>query len=195
MRRAQLHELHYLTPIKNVLSILERGILSHVRAEALPHRSIAMAEIQDRRASVVIPGTGKKLHEYANLYICGRNPMLFKRRREEICVLAVSADALDLPGAIVTDQNAATNWVSFRSGASGLSHVSMERTFAEDWRDDSPIEYWRKKAAKCAEVLVPDQVDAGYILRAYVGDEQAKLLFEQLQTSLTVTIDEHLFFR
>jgi hypothetical protein len=166
MTRKQLRELHFITPIENVPSILELGILSHTHAAQLQHGSIAMQEIQDLRASVVVTGAGKKLHQYANLYICARNPMLFKRKHEEICVLVVSTDVLDLPGVIVTDKNAAGSYVSFRPAVVGLSYVKEELTFAEDWRDADQIQYWRKKAAKCAEVLVPDRVDPQHVLRA-----------------------------
>ena len=70
MTRAELTELHYITPIANVASILEHGIASHNRAEKLQHDSIAMPEIQDKRKSVVVPN-GLGLHDYVNLYICG----------------------------------------------------------------------------------------------------------------------------
>src|SRR5262249_21008928 len=61
--RSELQELHYITPIDNVPSISQHGILSNVRAARLAHASVAMAEIQDRRSRVVVPG-GRKLHEY-----------------------------------------------------------------------------------------------------------------------------------
>ncbi len=195
MTRDELPELHFITPIENVPSILEFGILSHIRAAPLRHRSIAMQEVQDRRASVVVPGAGKKLHQYANLYICGRNPMLYKRKYEDICVLAVSIDVLDLPGVIVTDQNAARNYVSFRPGAAGLSHVSVELTFADNWTDTDQILFWQKKAAKCAEVLVPDRVDPTYLQHAYVGSEESKRQMDAMGMDLTVIVNTHLFFR
>lgn len=66
MKREELEELHYITPISNVPSICKRGILSHHGAARIQHQSIAMAEIQDRRAKVTVPG-GRRLHEYANL--------------------------------------------------------------------------------------------------------------------------------
>ena len=44
-----------------------------------------MAEIQGRRDLVMVPN-GRSLHEYANLYFDQRNPMMFKRRNEDICV-------------------------------------------------------------------------------------------------------------
>jgi ssDNA thymidine ADP-ribosyltransferase, DarT len=83
MERAELDELHYITPIENVLSICEHGILSHnrMRKLGLVHTSVAMQEVQDIRKGVMVPGSaGKPLHEYANLYICARNPMLLKRK-------------------------------------------------------------------------------------------------------------------
>ena len=135
MNRDELSELHYITPIDNVPSIVQHGIFSHVRAARLRHQSVAMQEIQDLRAKVVIPGGGRRLHEYANLYICGRNPMLYKRRLEAICVLAVSTDVLDVPQAIVTDQNAAGTYASFRAAPGGLRYVDRELTFADNWRD------------------------------------------------------------
>lgn len=195
MIRDRLTELYFITPIANVRSILELGILSHTRAERFLHQSIAMHEIQDRRASVAVPGTGKKLHDFANLYICARNPMLYKRRYQEVCVLAVSKDILDLPGAIVTDSNAASYYVSFRPAIAGLSHVDHELTFADDWTDSDQIQYWRKKAAKCAEVLIPDLVEPQYVLHAYVASAELKQHMDALDTPLTVSVDKHLFFR
>ena len=46
------------------------------------HVSVAMPAVQDRRARKIVPG-GRRLHGYANLYICARNPMMFVRRRLE----------------------------------------------------------------------------------------------------------------
>ena len=71
MRREELEELHYITPIANVPSILTHGILSHRRAKRISLQSIAKAEVQEKRATVKVPG-GRRLHEYANLYICAR---------------------------------------------------------------------------------------------------------------------------
>jgi ssDNA thymidine ADP-ribosyltransferase, DarT len=103
MKREELPELHYITPIENVPSILALGILSNRRARHLKPKSIARQEVQDLRAKVRIPG-GRALHEYANLYICARNPMMFVRAalHETTCVLRVSTDVLDLPNVVIT---------------------------------------------------------------------------------------------
>jgi hypothetical protein len=195
MERKELKELHYITPICNIPSILQHGILSHVGVSRLEHQSVAMVTIQDRRAGVRVPG-GRPLHEYVNLYICARNPMLFKRQAEHrtICVLSVTPDVLHLPGVIVTDSNASSEYVRFASAPDGLQIVDRDRTFAEYWTDSDRIQEWRKKAAKCAEVLVPDRVAPRFIIGVYVSCEEAKRQVEAFGLGLPVTIQEHLFF-
>jgi hypothetical protein len=195
MERHELQELHYITPICNVPSIRQHGILSHVRASRLDHESVAMQEMQDRRAAVRVPG-GRRLHEYVNLYICGRNPMLYKRlnQHREICVLAVSTDVLDLLGVIITDRNAGADLPQFRPAPSGLSIVDRDLTFAEYWTSPDQIDYWRRKVAKCAEVLVPDRVDPGFVVGVYVSCEQAQKQVEAFRLGLPVSVQQHLFF-
>jgi len=80
MNRAGVQELHYITAIANVPSILQHGILSHTLAAQLVHDSVAMPEIQERRKNRQIPGA-RTLHEYANLYFDAHNAMLSKCRK------------------------------------------------------------------------------------------------------------------
>ena len=56
MNRGDVTELHYITAIANVPSMLQHGILSHNRAQQVPHNSVAMPEVQDRRRDKQIPG-------------------------------------------------------------------------------------------------------------------------------------------
>lgn len=196
MTREELTELHYIVHMDNVPSILRLGILSNRRAAKVTRTSVAMQEVQNRRAKVVVPG-GRKLHDYVNLYICARNPMLYKRQGQylELCVLQVSTDVLDLPGVVVTDANASSHYVRFAAAPGGLSIVDREATFAEYWTDPNPIVQWQNKSAKCAEVLVPDKVEPRFILGAYVSCQQAMDRLNGLGTGIGVTINGHMFFR
>ncbi|HWP37886.1 MAG TPA: DUF4433 domain-containing protein [Gemmatimonadales bacterium] len=196
MDRADLTELHYITPIANVASICRMGILSHARAQAVNHVSVAMPEIQGRRANVRVPG-GRPLHEYVNLYICARNPMMYRRsdRHQELCVLRVSTHVLDLPGVVVVSGNASSGYVRFGAGAAGLALVDRVLTFAEYWTDPDPITYYEKKSAKCAEVLVPDVVQPSYLLGAYVSDAVGLAALNALSLAIPVQVNAHLFFR
>lgn len=196
MQRSELTELHYITPVANLPSILRLGILSHNRAENVDHQSVAMDEIQERRARVAVP-SGRRLHDYVNLYICARNPMMYKRQAQyrEICVLRISPDVIDLPGVVVTDGNASGDYVRFSAAPKGLAIVDRDWTFADDWRDPDSIQYFRRKAAKCAEVLVPDKVEPRYITGVYVACSEVQETLEGLAKGVAVEIHGHLFFR
>ena len=261
MKREDLDALHYITPIANVLSILTHGIMSHKRAATLPHQSIAMAEIQDRRRQVVIPNA-RPLHEYVNLYLCARNPMMYKRRTEHrsICVLRISPDVLALPGVVLADQNASSDYVRFFPSPAGLARIDRELVFAERWThpDDlieqfrhrsicvlrispgvldlpgvviadqnassdyvrfspspgglaridhdllfaewwthpgDPIEQFRHQSIKCAEVLVPNRVEASYITGAYRSGLEGQEILSTVVPGLAATVYGHMFFR
>lgn len=197
MRRDELTELHYITPIDNVASILEHGLLSHRRVARLRHHSVAMSEIQDRRARVVVP-SGRPLHDYVNLYICARNPMLSKVRNqhEGLCVLRVSSDVVDIRGAVVADRNASSDYVRFGPAPDALVRVDRDRVCAESWlHPDDRIDEWRHKSQKCAEILVPDRVDPGYIGGAYVSCVPTKVALAQVAPTLPTVVDPHFFFR
>ncbi|MCS6804590.1 MAG: DUF4433 domain-containing protein [Blastocatellia bacterium] len=196
MTRQELSELHYIAHMNNVPSILRLGILSNKMCSKVAHTSVAMQEVQDRRAKVAVPG-GRRLHEYVNLYICARNPMLYKLRGQhlDLCVLRVSTDVLDLPGTVVTDANASSNYVRFAAAPAGLSIVDRDLTFADDWRDQDPIQYFRKKSAKCAEVLVPDRVGPRFILGAYVSCPEAMNRMNGLNTGINLILNANMFFR
>jgi hypothetical protein len=200
MRRDELQELQYITHMENLGSILERGILSHRRAQGLTHRSVAKEGVQDLRARVRVPG-GRPLHEYANLYICGRNPALRLMIEnaggdEGLVVLRVSTNVLDLPAVVITDQNAVSEYRLFRPSPEGLAIVDQELVFAEYWtHPDDQISEWRHRSIKCAEVLVPDRVEPQYVVGAYVSCEEASNRVGELAPELEVSIDPHLFFR
>lgn len=195
MRRDELDELHYITAIANVPSIYRRGILSHREAQRVRHESISMSEVQEKRAKIVVPG-GRRLHKYVNLYVCARNPMLFKRQAQHahLCVLRVSPDVLDLPGVVITDANASSKYALFAASPQGLRIVDRQLTFAEDWTDPDPISYWRRKSAKCAEVLVPDRVDPRFLMGAYLSCEDSLARVDALQLGLQAIVNRHLFF-
>lgn len=196
MKRNELEEFHYITTIRNVSSIVSNGILSHKRAKKINHNSVAMNEIQERRKKKLVPG-GRPLHEYVNLYFHARNPMLYVRQSQHIdlCILRVKADILELPGVVITDSNASSDYARFAPAPQGLLIVDKDLTFAEYWTHTNPIEAYQRKSAKCAEVLVPDRIESHFIIGAYVSCLESKEAFETLGLGIPVTINSYLFFR
>ena len=147
-----LEELHNINPVANLESVLKLGILSNARAAKLPHETVAMAEIQDVRATVIIPNTNRALHTYANLYINARNKMMYKRKElhRDLCVIRVSKDILGLPTVIISDQNASSKYVRFSNAAVGLLRIDKDQVFASSWtHKGDQIAEWRDQ--RCAQ--------------------------------------------
>ena len=189
-------ELHCIMPMANIPSVTQHGILCYERAAKLQHRSVAMQPVQDRRDQKQVPG-GLKLHQYANLYFHARNPMLYKRLGEaaNLCVLRVSVDVIGLPGVVITDCNAASDY-SRCLAPSQSDLLDFDDIFALDWRHQGdPARYFQHKSRMCAEVLVPDRVDSRFLRGAYVMNGQAEQRLRGFGFSLPVSINPVLFFR
>lgn len=188
-------ELQCIMPIDNMPSVMHHGILSHVRAARLEHHSVAMEEIQDRRDKVQVPG-GMRLHHYANLYFHARNPMMYKRKdqAESLCVLRVSRSVLNLENVVLADQNASSDYVRFLSPAQ-IRLINLDQVYALDWRHQGDqIAYFRHKATKCAEVLVPNVVAPELIVGAYVVNQRARNALAATGFSQEIQINAQLFF-
>jgi hypothetical protein len=96
---------------------------------------------------------------------------------------------------VVTDANASSPYVRFAAAPNGLRIVDRELTFAEYWTDSDRIQYYRKKSAKCAEILVPECVEPRFFIGAYVSCDESKTRWDAMGVSLSAVIDRHLFFR
>jgi ssDNA thymidine ADP-ribosyltransferase, DarT len=189
-------EFHNIMPIANIGSVMTHGILSYERAAKLDHHSVAMQPIQEKRDQRQVPG-GLKLHQYANLYFHARNPMLFKRKEEapNLCVLRIATQALDLEGAVISDQNAASDYVRFLHPRQ-WELLDFDAIYAMDWRHPGDqVAYWRHRARKCAEVLVPQRLETRFLTGVYVVDDVAKARLVALGCALPVTLNPVLFFR
>ncbi len=86
----------------------------------------------------------------------------------------VDAKVLDLPGVIIADRNAASDWVRFSRVGDGLKTIDRDRVFARYWtHPENVFDEMSHKSEKCAEVLVPDCVLPGLLVGAYVANEAA----------------------
>lgn len=191
----KLAEFQNITPIVNIRSILQNGILSHAEASMLTHHSVALEDVQDKRDKIQIPG-GLALHQYANVYFHARNPMMSRRRNEaqSLCVLRVSTEILKISGAVITDQNAVSKYVKF-SAPDRLGFIDLDYIFAANWtHPDNQIEEWRHSSAKCAEALIPKKIPTDYLLGAYVMSDAGRAELTALGFALPIEINPDLFF-
>lgn len=189
-------ELHNIMPIRNLASVKHYGILSHKAVAALPHSDVSMPDVQEKRDTVTVPN-GLALHNYANLYFCARNPMMFKRLAEtyNLCVLRITTDVFRLDGVVFTDQNAASPYVRFYRVQDGIECMNFDMIYADDWRhSDDKVKYWRHRSIKCAEVLVPNAVETRLITGAYVYDASVQSQIAGLWPELPTVVNKAIFF-
>ena len=189
-------EFQCIMPLENIPSVLEHGILSYEQAAKLPHRSVAMDVVQERRDVKQVPG-GLKLHQYANLYFHARNPMLYKRQADapNLCVLRVSTAVLEVDGTVLADQNASSNYVRFYAPRQ-WQMLEFGDIFALNWtHPHDQIAQYRHKSRKCAEVLVPGCVPQALLLGAYTVDANAADRLRGVGFPLAITVNSSLFFR
>ncbi len=102
---------------------------------------------------------------------------------------------LSIPGTVISDQNAASDYVRFLHPRQ-WQVLDFDAIYAMDWRHpDDPVAYYRHSSQKCAEVLVPERVEARYVSGAYAVDEATMRRVETLGLALPVTLNPVLFFR
>ena len=124
--------------------------------------------------------------------------MLFRRldQHAELCILRVNPSVMELPGVVIADRNASSDYVRFFSYPSGLRYVNKDVVYAEYWTHpgDMFLEM-EHKSKRCAEVLVPDIVPPHYLLGGCVSCVQARNACRVTGIATFVTINTHLFFR
>ncbi|MEP9384228.1 DUF4433 domain-containing protein [Nocardioides sp. KR10-350] len=186
-------ELHYMAPMANLASIASLGLMSHARASDVAHDSVALADVQDRRAGKRVPG-GRLLHEYVNLYFDARNAMMWMRRSDDLVVVRIAPAVLDLDGVVVSDGNAANGPTRFFPSPGGLANLDAERVYAEWWTHDDYWEQQERKRQRQAEVLVPDVVSPEHILGCYTWRSSAAQECRRLAAHWAVEVNAHVYF-
>ncbi len=124
--------------------------------------------------------------------------MLFKikDKHADLCVLRIDPSLLDLPGVVVADQNASSDYARFEPAPKGLQYIEKRLVYAHYWtHPENPIEEFRHGSIMCAEVLVPHRVEPCYIMGAYVSCSEARSSIEKAGVSIAVAINSRLFFR
>jgi hypothetical protein len=123
--------------------------------------------------------------------------MLFKLKAQhaDLCVLRIAPTVLDLPNVVIADRNASSDHVRFAPAPTGLSLIDDDEVFARSWKHpDDQIAEWRHRSIKCAEVLVPDHVDASYVVGAYVLGPAGIGQIRLLAPTLAVEVNSDIFF-
>lgn len=199
MRKINVKSLYYITHIKNLPSILQRGILSHQKVEEL---AVTYQPIYD---SLIVGKRKEKytheqnsLWEYANLYFQPRNPMMYRviqeKDKRDIAVVGIKPGVLQIEGGLITDGNAANYPTQFFSVTKGIEALEKQwKIIQNDWWNDQD----GSKRKIMAECLIPQQISPEFIHSIFVVDYVAKKRVESIVASAKVNIvpEPHMFFQ
>lgn len=198
---SRINFLYNINDLKNLISIFDHGILSKnslIKKGINNFTDLSNPDVQNRRDKIRVTNH-EFLHDYANLYIDARNPMMYvlikNKNIDDLCVICVDKKILDLENVVVTDRNAASELAQFIEPENALRFLDFDTIFARYWTDSRPYVQDELKSKKCAEVLVLDKIPVNYLIKIKVASEQAKENVEQLQLNVPVEIDRDIFFQ
>lgn len=191
--------LFNLCPLENAASVIQIGLLSHDNAAKIVHADVSNQVVQLRRESKTVHN-GLPLHNYANLYFDYRNPMFYKLCQQNdparLAVIAFDCSVLDLPGCVLADRNASSDYASFFAPLEGLEAIRFDLVYARYWRDGiDTVEDMEHKAIKNAEALIPDAVPPSFIRGVFVYDEEAKARLAPYLEEAKIAVRPKIYFQ
>jgi hypothetical protein len=183
--------LYHMTHIKNLPSILEKGLLSHNQA----HKQCTLVDISNQAVNAKrankYPVDGISLHSYVPCYFAAKNPMSSKLRNyaNEMVILKINPEILYLKGMIFSDGNAASCQTKFYKKLKKLNKLNWAclQGYWKGFEDGSRL--------RCAEVLIPERIGTEYIEQIAVNSRES--YFDVLQltaTDIDVVRNAALFF-
>jgi len=197
--------LYYISSASHLSSMLEHGILSRNKAldMGVIKKDISLREVQYRREKIIINGIS--LHEYACLYFCPTNPMLYRVQKEndDIIIIAIDKSILLDESALFSDGNASSNNTKFNKGTEFLKELPWTRINTEYWDDpnfDSDhyshdnLQKEERKRIKCAEVLIYQKVPPNYIQGIFCNSLELKEYCISITRNMLPKLLDQIFF-
>ncbi|CAN5640368.1 hypothetical protein BH23CHL2_BH23CHL2_18800 [soil metagenome] len=177
INRDEISDLHFITDVANVPSILWFGILSRNKVQdlGLEYQDFSLESVQQHRKRRTT-ADGLSLHHYANLYFFAHNITLYRILKNQpvssVCVLAVDPAVVDMPYTHISDGNLGSHRSTTWPSPEGLQLIDKDALFS--W---VPHKFPDQRRIQCAEVQVLGWVDPRLIRYIYVPnlDSEAKL--------------------
>ena len=191
-----INSFYYICHIDNLKYILEKGILcrNDVISQGIDINDISNKEVQKRR---------EDYHNYVPLFFNPRNPMMYKlikdKKKEELCVIAISLDVLFLKSTVFSDGNIGSNNRKIYKNIEDLKKLDWQCITSKYWTSDD-ISYRDGKRKISAEVLVKRRVWNDKIKQIYVCCKETEMIIrktcvdELKKLNINVCIKKDLFF-
>jgi len=171
--RYQLGPANHMTHLENLAGIFQAGELrSYNLMRGQSYFNLSNQDVQSGRAQIVIPATGKPLHDYVPLYFGFKTPMVAwnQQHNDALVFLRFSLDILARPGVVVSDGNARAENTRFRlyRGLDDLDFLDSKAIQTVKYAHDAEL-----KRRKQAELLVPDVLPVAEVLDLICFSQQS----------------------
>lgn len=198
MRNRLNKSLYYITHIKNLPSIFDKGIFSHAKIEEkkIKYERIYNEEIVNNRRHIIVYDN-KTLWDFANVYFQPRNPMMFRvicdKSPKDIAIISIKRNAiLRRKDIFLTTGNAASSY-------SDIYPASQFKKAMSEIVKNTNLEYWGDvdggKRKIMAECLVPDTIDPVHFDGVYVSNhDTAEIVKHSIGLASVPIIPEPNFF-
>ncbi len=180
--------IYHFTHLDNLPQILATGLLAHNELSRLGkvHTSVAYNEIQDRRATLLVPcGSHGVVHDYVPFYFCMRSSMLLAVVNNKIAdqmfiiYLCLPLTIIEECPSVFTDAAANTSVTpNFYENLEDLERLNWQAIDSLKWRLD-PEETNRQRMA---ELLIHTSVDIARLSQIMVWNKSIRDMVEQMYT-------------
>lgn len=149
----------HMTHIENLENVLRSGgILSYNRMKGLLYQNLSNEDVQLGRSQIIIPATGRPLHDYVPLYFGFKTPMVAYNQKinSELIFLRASLDILTIQGVVISDGNARSRKTSFAIFKTMDDLACLDCKAIQSVKYAGDVELKRRKQA---ELLIPDTLE------------------------------------
>lgn len=152
-----------MTSIQNLPGIVAAGELrSYNLMRGTSYTNLSNMDVQQGRAAITVPVTGRALHDYVPLYFGFKTPMVAwnQSKNYELTFFRFSLDILATPNVVITDGNARS------AGTKFVKFTAVDDLAALDSKAIQTVKYAHDpevKRRKQAEVLIPDRLQVAEI--------------------------------
>ena len=181
-KKYELANVLHMTDLENLKSILSEGaILSHneVTKNALHFKDISNESVQCGRAAIIIPCSGRPLHDYVPLYWGRKTPMVsaLRKRNETLLFLMFFTNLLAEYDCMISDGNARSHGTTFRA------YIELSDLDILSPKDINTVKYAYDEAVKRrkqAELLILNRLPLKHLLYIVCHSAMVKTKVETL---------------
>lgn len=183
---------YHITHIRNLISILESGLLARNEIDSSRYYDISDQQIQNKRhVKKANHLQEKSLHDFVPLFFAIRPPMLYSIRdcQDELLYLHIRPEIISHPFIMFTDGNATSKKTKQFTNLDDLELIDWALLRKSYWGASDPAIHRENKRKRSAEILIPTRVDPSMIFMISSKTEEIRRIVSATVIAKNMEID------